>query len=237
MTEWLVRLIGEPVDLKALSGLFDSPDLSVREDEADYYLRSSDFEVLTEADDVRLRASELVQRINGIASVSLGSFVAVSLDDVVRIGQDGKRLHHMTLLVQSRWVASFTATSPDGTVLRSSQQADADIVSWAALADQNSRVARALRIFGNREQNWDNLYKVYEAIEDDVGRRNIVDNGWASEKKISRFTSTANNALVVGDEARHGHEKHEPPKKPMSLSEARSFVKSILQDWLRSKIQ
>src|SRR5215218_3849779 len=112
MTEWLVGLIGEPVDLQSLSELFDSQDLNVSEEEDDFYLRSSTFDALTDAESVRTQARELVQRINGAASVYLGSFEAVSLDDVVQIGDDGSRHHHMTLESKVRVISSVTVTTP-----------------------------------------------------------------------------------------------------------------------------
>lgn len=233
MAEWTVRLIGESVDLQSLSELFDSQDLSVSKEDDNYYLESSAFTPLSDAESVRNQASELVQRINGAASIHLGSFEAVWLDDVVRVDDDGSRHHHMTLTSKVRVISSASITTPKGTVGTSRPTTGID--TWLSVAEQNQRVARALRIFGNREHNWDNLYKVYEAVEDDVGRKKIVDEGWASDKKISRFTSTANNVRAVGDEARHGHEKFDPPKKPIPLSEARHLVKGILQGWLRSK--
>lgn len=46
-----------------------------------------------------------------------------------------------------------------------------------------------------------------------------------------------NNASVAaaGDEARHGKERKDPPRKPMKLPEARGLVDRILKGWLHSK--
>ncbi|MDP9458250.1 MAG: hypothetical protein M3Q60_21300 [Actinomycetota bacterium] len=48
----------------------------------------------------------------------------------------------------------------------------------------------------------------------------------------SRFTGTAQSREELGDEARHASEKYKPPTNPMSLNEARAFVKSVIRAWI-----
>ncbi len=97
----------------------------------------------------------------------------------------------------------------------------------------NNDVADAVRIYC-KEQSWSNLYKVFEIIESDIGDKYIT-YGWATKKDAERFTRTANSRLAIGDDARHGHKKFAPPKNPMSLYEAKSLIRNILINWIRSK--
>jgi hypothetical protein len=69
MTEQLVRLKGHQFDLEALSEHFTSDDLNVRRDEDDhYYLRSTDFDQMSDSSAVEERGRELLEHIKGLQS-------------------------------------------------------------------------------------------------------------------------------------------------------------------------
>jgi len=74
-------------------------------------------------------------------------------------------------------------------------------------------------------------------MKDVGGTSNIIKRGWATDKSITRFKRTAQSPEVIGDLARHGIQKDEPPEDPMTVSEAKSFIETILHKWLRSKIE
>jgi hypothetical protein len=38
----------------------------------------------------------------------------------------------------------------------------------------------------------------------------------------------------LGDDARHASERYKAPKTPMTLHEARAFVKSVIEAWART---
>ena len=64
----------------------------------------------------------------------------------------------------------------------------------------------------------------------------MFENGWATKKKISLFTQTANTGGAMGDDARHAREDPAPPPVPMLLSEAETLIKRVVMRWLRSKV-
>jgi hypothetical protein len=90
-----------------------------------------------------------------------------------------------------------------------------------------------MRLFGY-EHTWDNLYKVHEVMKEDVGAGEIKVH-FPNGCRLETFTRTANARRAAGDGARHGHEKNEPPKNPMSLAEARDLIRGWLAHWLASK--
>jgi hypothetical protein len=219
MKEWLVRLKGDVFDLQGLLVLFSSPKATVLEEGGNYYLKSTDFNLLTDAGDVLEAAKYILQIVNGAAMLHLENFLVVQVHpSVIGIDQDGKR-HQFSF--------GYGTGRP---VLRPAQQ-PARVDSWITQAGQNKNIADALRLFC--EQNWINLYKIYEIVRDDIGgERNMY--GWVTKREIKRFTQTAQSRDAIGDAARHASDKFKPPKGPMSLAEAKSLIKIILLNWLNS---
>jgi hypothetical protein len=84
--------------------------------------------------------------------------------------------------------------------------------SQLTIAQRDPTIAKALRILGSREHNWHNVDNVSEVARSDVGDE-ITKAGWSTQAELDRFTQTANSARAVGDNARHGHERWEAPKK------------------------
>ena len=81
--------------------------------------------------------------------------------------------------------------------------------------------------------SWGTLYKILEVLEEDqfppIMRRGKY------KKTANLLTHMADSHLAVGFNARHLHERFKPPKKPMTLSEAQTFVKLVLTEWLKEK--
>lgn len=75
------------------------------------------------------------------------------------------------------------------------------------------------------------LYKIYEVINKDSVIRFYSS---VSSANLKRFTQTANSYKAVGMKARHALD-YEPPKKLMTLSEARSIIYLVINEWLGQK--
>lgn len=99
---------------------------------------------------------------------------------------------------------------------------------------QDPNVEKVIRIHGLPD-SWDTLYKIFELIEGDVGRL-IMDLKWMSKTQKKRFTQTAQSPQVIGDEARHGRQKEQPPKKPMPLQEAIDLITLTTHEWINYKL-
>jgi hypothetical protein len=99
---------------------------------------------------------------------------------------------------------------------------------------QDSNVEKVVRLHGP-PVSWSNLYKIFEVIEGDVGRL-IVDLKWMTKSQITRFTQTAQSPQVIGDDARHGRQKQEPPKKSMILQQASELITQLTHRWIDHKL-
>jgi hypothetical protein len=242
MKDWRIRLIGHGFDLEDLSTQEGSSDWIIFKEEGDYFLKSSLFDDLKDAEEVRKVATDILDKLNGLAKLRFTNFQPLKIDAVSYIDDSGKKhqfvlIHSATLTMRSRLSATATVVKSDDTIDASDKRQPSIVELGYSIAKKDANVAEALRIFGSLETNWFNLYKVFEIIRDDVGGHDqLIRTGWTSKKKIRRFTGTAQSSEILGDEARHVRYKGGPPSDPMSLSEAKSFVKAMLEQWIRSKI-
>ena len=91
MPNWLVQLTGEKFDLEDLPNCFTAPELKVVEEFDSYYLKSELFDLLQDANEVRVLAEELRDRMVGAAKLARSNFQSVDLGAVIRREEDGKR--------------------------------------------------------------------------------------------------------------------------------------------------
>jgi hypothetical protein len=208
-----------------------------KEDDGYYYLRSLNFDSLTDDNAVCECALELLEHMNGAAKFYSGeSYRTVEFDGINQIDDKGKR-HHFVYLSgttegRSKVPASFMVTR-EGDVAKPSQTPN-EAESLVDLAEQDERVANTLRFF--QKGDWINLYKAWEIVARYVagGAHDVVKNGWATRDDQNRFTGTAQSRRELGDEARYASEDYKPPKKPMTLDEAWTFVNSVIEAWVQT---
>ena len=103
------------------------------------------------------------------------------------------------------------------------------------LARGDETVSRALRVFAQGGVRWSDLYHAFEIVQASVGSR-MFEEGWISREEENLFGWTANSPAVVGEQARHGHQRNEPPPNPMSEDEARRLVRDLVRSWLDWKL-
>jgi hypothetical protein len=99
---------------------------------------------------------------------------------------------------------------------------------------QDSKVEKVVRLYGSTI-SYDTLYKAFEVIRGDVGSL-IEDLKWMSKAQQRRLTQTAQSPQVIGDKAHHGHQKQEPPKKPMPLKQASDLMTQLTHRWIEYKL-
>jgi len=236
MAEWLVRLEGEKSGLEDLSRL-RSPDWSVSKREDGYYLRSTGFNLLTDAHDVRECATQILDVVSGLAKLIYGNFQAVKVSGIMRVEEDGKPPQQFIMPLSISCAEAFGTPSIVTSGETESSQAPNIMESVLEIASQEKPVREALARYGGLEHNWQNLYNILEIVKGDVGGENaLIKKPWSPSGKLKLFKQTANSPLAIGHEARHGSAAHQPPQQPMSLSEAKYLIRDILDKWLRSKL-
>jgi hypothetical protein len=231
MVRWRASLDGHSFDLADLPGMFTSPGLRVVQDESEYFLESSTFEVLDESTAVYGEARRLVPMINGAARLRSSSHRNVDVGHVIELTPDGPKRHAVvlpvTLTARTKVNAVIVRVGEAGPAPPPAGSRDED--KWMELAVQDDKVAKVLRWWGNKPHDWFNLYKVFEILQDKV-----TQNQWASRNEVGRFTRTANHEQAAGEGARHARSRTVPPARPMTLSEADAFVERLVVEWLRS---
>ena len=231
--KWLVLLDVKKSDFDNLSNLLRSSDeFSLMAENGEYYLTSSRWESLTNVSDVYLEATKPLQDISAIARIHFRRFPLLKPDIICEVDEEGKR---------QRWVAGSATIRVDSSSFSIQLEGGQDIIrnlefeSWRKLAEEDEIVKNVFRQITDFEHNWINLYKVYEIVHKDAGKKKIEQ--WITKDKISQFTHTANSQSAIGDDARHGVDKHAPPKEPMSLYEADALIMTMLQKWLQWKCE
>jgi hypothetical protein len=66
---WWVELRGEQLDLETLARLFAAEEISITRRGGQYFLRSAEFEEMTDEPEVRLRAAGVLREASGAASI------------------------------------------------------------------------------------------------------------------------------------------------------------------------
>jgi hypothetical protein len=230
--------MGDKSDLAMLAQSLAGSDINISHDGQDYILMSDQFSEGDEAGEVRQKAERLVSILNGAVLLALDATQPISVRALYRRHRDGKRdgfLFPKPVMIRLRVAApTITLTHADGTI-EESHPAD-PVKQWAGLALKDERVANVFRILANGILDWVNLYRIFEIVVADIGALDAIDrNGWATKASMRLFKYTANSPGALGLDSRHGTETTEPPKIPMTISEARALVRTIIHAWLRSK--
>lgn len=235
---WWAKLEGEDGYLRDLAMHFNEGDLTVIVEGDAFYLGSTDLNGLTNTDDVRARAAELLAVACGAAELELGHFRPPRVAAAVRVDESGAKQHFIHVSSELRLHADISAR-----VERTREDGSVEVVDvsppgpradeWARLARSNPDIEDALAILGRGELRWHDLYHVFEIVEAAVGET-MFSAGWVTKAAIERFTRTANSRRAIGREARHGHDRFAAPKRPLPLAEARSLIVALVRSWLES---
>jgi hypothetical protein len=231
------HLQGHEFDLLTLAELFREGDPAVASDDEGYCLSFTAPDGLLD-DGTRLSnaASMLLCRVNGVARTLSSDFRPVALTG--RFSDETGRQHHVVLAD----TAEARARANPVTVSMGGEQPlppPALGPGYVQLAQTHPDVAEVLDILGNADPapDWSDLYKIHEVMLDNVP--GFYERGWVTKDQIGAFTASANRKEVSGDLARHARWKGDPPKRTMTLVEARQLIGSVViawLDWLRSSV-
>lgn len=237
----MLRVEGNEDDLRFLAADLRQSDTKIEEDPAEpgkYLLRSPDFATCSTHDDVFDLGVEFLKRMTGWLRWSRGSTAALSPGALFRLRDDGTR-DVVARVVSAGFVVrwghgTLVAWDTNGEPVAAPPTASKQLVDLMA---RDPAVAKVMRLSGAADaDSWVGLARIREVIEADAGGVTAMQAaGWASGNELDRFKHSASSVAVAGDDARHGHERTAPPRKPMSLREAKDHVDHIRREWLRSK--
>lgn len=252
MPQWLVKLAGDDIDLRSLSGQFREPECRVDKDtDGVYHLTSDTFDSMTVAAEVHTASSDMLLLINDLMKVRNPEYRPALLDKVVRINDDGTRSGYVfgsaTMRGSGRATAEGIVIAPDGKVVPSPEPDKSQ--ARLKLAEQDAKVREVLVYWrGCNAGDSDlcfNAYKVYEIIREDVaggrdegqGTEEIKSRGWATKVELWNFTAWANDPKISSGKARHA--RHKPAQRQVTElgeGDAVAFTKRLLDNWLDWKV-
>jgi hypothetical protein len=223
----LVRLVGRERDLRFLASGVREP-WRITEEGDEFYLRSSGFEGLNEAGEVKRLADEFLDWANLHSLLRFEGYQGVHTGEIVSLNPDGSR--HVTIAMAVGHVKAGATVSGVGVSIGSPIRAQPpDLTGDMSLLKQRPRLVEALR-YVREEPGWFGYWKGIEALGEDIGGQDkIVWHGWATKGEWDRFYHTVHY---------HRHHRKPAPPSPMSEHEAKSFLLGLLRscvDWRLSK--
>jgi hypothetical protein len=225
MARWLVQLNGERVDLQEFLGDFPDGEIHVLEEDGIVYLAGPAFEALGDAGAVSHAAEEHLAAMFAAARLSWSSLRQPSLGATYRHHDDGHRDAFIfvegRIEPRSRLYAMAVSTGPAPAVPRPTPAQDRLSKSLASAPLQ-----AAMEIWSQPAPTWPQLYRLLGELEGHLGQT-VAKAGFCSDAERTRFTQTA-NSKAAGLDARHAHGEVKPPKKPMTLKDARTFAGALL---------
>lgn len=238
---WQVQVEGDPWDLDYLVRISQSAPWRVQPEAggSGYVYVSDSFSTLTASDEVEKAAAGEIGSLSGVLKLMHDSREPLRQGAIFWASDDGGR----DTFVRVRGFRPVRFGTP--TLVQTdaaskplpAHSAPSRAAAMLQVAAGDVAVSKVLRLLGAADaESWVGLYRVHEVIEADVGGQHTVQTlGWTSLDDLKRFKHSANSVHVGGDGSRHGMETQVPPKNPMSLSEAATYVSSIVSAWLASK--
>ncbi len=241
-SDWEVGAQGRDSDLRYLATHFAVPPIVVMQSNADdrYVLRLDAFGTCSNSTEVLETAERQLSILSGILKLERNATEPLRAGAVFRHRNGGRDVFvHVRDTLKIRLelgVPTVTVTDADGNPVPRVVESPRS-VRLAAISARDAAVAKAMRLFAAADAcTWVGLYRTYEVIESDVGGQMALgQKPWGSEADQNRFKHSAKSVTVAGDHARHGKEHTQPPKDPMTLDEACTYVDCVLRGWLACK--
>jgi len=241
--DWQVQIGGLQADLEHLALHFTAPPQRVFQDQGGggYIYESSGFAPCNAAEEVGSVAEQELVVLSGALKLALRSMEPLKRGAVYRQRSGGGRdvwvfISETIPIRVAGGDVTVTVTGADGKVVTRPSPPPKTLL-FAQIAARDPAVAKVLRLqVAPDSDSWVGLYRIYEVIAHDLGgEESFKQVGWGSPQDLKRFTHSANSVAAAGDAARHGRERTDPPKRPMSLEEAIAYIGYVVQSWLSYK--
>jgi hypothetical protein len=228
---WEIQVAGDSHTLEFLGAVLAVGEIRFVSEDGRNLLRIPELDRIRDVGVVRSRARSYAASLSGAAKLALGSDSPLQVGNILRRHLDGRADHFLEIeparLEMRGFPAALGITRRDGTV--ENRDPGRELRSWLEVAGASGPARRVLRLIGEPDLSWVELYRVVEIIQK-VAKAPV--SIWVSKDDLGRFKHTANSVGAVGDQARHGHERTEPPKDPMALDEANKLVSDLARNWL-----
>ena len=226
---WVVQVTGHEFDFscweRSLKAPFDPWCERIPRDGGFVWaLRSSRFDHLQSADEVRESAIPLIQRLNGALGVE-GEAECLEFCGVGRIDDQGG--FHVTVFAEAHSrmriiaIAHAEVRDAEGNLIPPPPPEESSTQRWIKAAEGNDDIADMLVFAGRADDSWFDRYKTIELAEKLVGGehklRMLLGN---ISDEYKRMRTTANY---------YRHARHHRPEILTTLADARSLLSLIVR--------
>jgi len=243
---WFVEITDVEGNDRLLREILGELSITVVEEQAGRFLVSESFEVLATPGEVH----DLAMRVRSILEeADLQIQLKFKLGSVFEeAGGDARRKHAFLTISPAhfRIIGSTMSVKLESSVPlsedqrkrleeeqreREYQQLRRKALSRVLSAFRDDRALQVQRLLRG-ELTPQTMGHIADLIQDDIGRemRDLI-----SGTQLARFYRSINHPDVFGVQARHIVSNVEPPSHPMSLGEAREFIRALATRWMDSK--
>lgn len=236
--EWVLVLNGDNSDLELLSKYFSSKDLNIIKENGQFIIRSSYLKtniISPEDGCINFKmAKKLVDTVNGLSKVLLKTKNKI-WSNSAKLLDENKKYHGGCL-----WVDGYINVKNNNYILDNNCKIkfSRNLNKYAEKILNNEDFYRAIIFLQYDQDNWRDLYCIYDVISDVVGEGNkhtgkkIIKSWLIGKEKsmVDSFIQTANSVEEIKEQARHG--KVIPaPKIKITLSDAKELIYKIFLIW------
>ena len=216
MSNWRVYIDGEDLDLRTFEQVHNGGQFEVARDAGGPYVTGAAINACDTANAAYQLVKAELPVLNGVAWAAVGDYHPVRAAGRV----DGEGVPP-TAFAEAHLTGRgvLTVGGPNA----------AAVLALQSAAARDSSISEGLRILGEDEHNWFNLYKVFELLRAAAGGRQGLEALGVEGVAQSSFTAGANRVDVSGRQARHAIDASPvPPKRAMTLEEGQHFIRQLL---------
>lgn len=243
---WRVEITERNGDNRLLRDVLEPCSIRLHEEAGKLFLVGGPFEELETAGKVHALASRFQSIASEIGQADSDIPISFQVGHIWEELENGQLRGHVFLSARTA-VFCFATTSLTFEGGQSLSEADQrrikeeekereyqkkcrKAISRFVSALKDERALKAQRLL-QKELSPQTMGHIADLIKDDGGAiKELV-----SRTQLERFYGSINNPVVFGDAARHIVSSQEPPRKPMTLEEARTFIRDLAARWLENK--
>ena len=151
-------------------------------------------------------------------------FASLSACIKVSVKGEGRVIPNPNISEEERLSRAAEAAQREAEVRR------AALIGRMSAALTKPAVLHVMELLAIQEPSATELGHIIDLVTDDCGG-DIA--GYTTKPELSRFHRSINHPSVMGLKARHAVSYQEPPPKPMTESQAKSFAQRIGREWLK----
>ena len=246
---WRVEISDRGGDIRLLQEVLEALSIQLKEDAGNGFLIGDAFEVFGTAAEVYAFASRVQSIITEIAQCDRDVLMSFQIGPVEEKLEDGTLRKYVFGAARVTSVSYATAQAnlivQHGAELSNTdreriEEERKELAYQEKLRRATSRVVSALK--DERALQVQRLLRkalspltmghIADLIQNDMGG---AMKGFVYDNQLTLFYRSINHQEVFGEQARHIASKQEPPRNPMSLDEARTFIRDLAARWLEHK--